>query len=224
MLETPPVPLWLDIGKAVIGPLIAAIVFIVGLLWRDRIERRNAARVWFDQTYITDGLDVVIGQVSILSHAISGRTRAVLPETNVVPLPSPVLFRLLTFMPTAFLTGIETVEAIAISATRAEHPIKITSDEYQEVLGFCISLGMYAESIRYYLMSTAITAKTDVYKLNKNTHFLAVLQGLHDQFKPTDTGFDDLSAINNRMIDTFAPRIREAAKALHDDAQKKKLP
>ncbi len=217
-------PLWLELLKIGTGPLVAAAFVVWGLVLRDKIERRNAARAWFDQTYITDGLDVVIGQVSIISHALNGRTRAVLPETNLLPLPSPVLFRLLNFMPIAFLTGIETAEAIAISATRAEHPITITSEEYPEVLGFCISLGIYAETIRYYLMSTKITAKSDVYKLNKNPEFLAVLQNLHDQFKPTKTGSEDLSTLNNRLINTFSPRLREAARALHHDRENKKLP
>ena len=49
-------PLWFELLKATFGPVTAAVVFIVGLLWRDRIERRNAAQAWFEQTYITEGL------------------------------------------------------------------------------------------------------------------------------------------------------------------------
>lgn len=112
----PPTPLWLDIGKAVVGPLIAAIVFILGLIWRDRIERRNAAQSWFEQTYITDGLDVVIGHLAILSHFINETRRLMYSDTKVQPLSSSVSRKLFTFVLFDFLTGVETVEAIVLAA------------------------------------------------------------------------------------------------------------
>lgn len=64
-----PSPLWLDLTKATIGPVIAAIVFIVGLIWRDRIERRNAAQAWFEETYITNGIEVLSAHLTILRNA-----------------------------------------------------------------------------------------------------------------------------------------------------------
>ncbi|HEV7398441.1 MAG TPA: hypothetical protein VGN86_18150 [Pyrinomonadaceae bacterium] len=60
ILESPTSPpLSLELVKTTIGPVIAALVFFVGLLWRDRIEGRNAARLWFEQVYITEGIDLV---------------------------------------------------------------------------------------------------------------------------------------------------------------------
>jgi hypothetical protein len=73
MIESPPTPIWLKLTKAMIGLVIAAIVFIVGLLWRDRIERRNAAQAWFENTYITDGIDLLMLVVSYISSKLEIR-------------------------------------------------------------------------------------------------------------------------------------------------------
>ena len=66
MLETPSTPLWLELIKAFGGPVIAAIFVIVGLMWKDRIERKNSAQSWFEQTYIKDGLDMLMCHLSAL--------------------------------------------------------------------------------------------------------------------------------------------------------------
>src|SRR5215216_5885726 len=88
----PAIPLWLDILKLTIGPVIAAIVFIAGLLWRDRIERRNAAQAWFEQTYITDGIDVVIGHLAAM-HSVLLEGERILLAPQVSPLNPHVLRR-----------------------------------------------------------------------------------------------------------------------------------
>src|SRR5689334_5239771 len=100
--STRAIPLWLELLKATIGPLIAAIVFIIGLMLRDRIERRhliekdrvdrrNEAQSWFEQTYITDAVDLLIAHLAAIEKAFQDVNRLTL-KRPITPL-SPHVFR-----------------------------------------------------------------------------------------------------------------------------------
>jgi hypothetical protein len=158
-----------EIFKAVLGPLIAAVVFIIGLLWRDRIERRQAAQEWFEQTYITDALDVVTDHLTTLSHLTNESRRLMFAHIPVQPLPYSVPRKLMTFYLLDFLTGVDTAEAVILAAMRKDHPIQLTHEESQEILSACIALTTYAEIIRGFLLETKIKTKSDVYKIPKNS-------------------------------------------------------
>lgn len=209
MFQSATSPLWFELLKATFGPVTAAVVFIIGLLWRDRIERRNAAQAWFEQTYITEGLDVVSGHLAVLCHSTNERRRTIYSDTLVLPLPSTVSSRLLPLMMGNFLSGVDTADAIILAAMRPDHPIKITEEESKELLQFCISLGILADSMRSYLLSTKIVAKNDIYKICNNTQFVQLLKDVENEFFG-----GDLNAINTMMAMKFGERIANTAKAL----------
>jgi hypothetical protein len=207
--STPPTPLWLELTKVVLGPLIAAIVFIIGLLWRDRIERRNAAQSWYEQTYITEGLDVIIAHLAVLCHAVS-EGRRVMNDIQVTPLPSSVSRRLFSFELFDFLSAVDTAEAIILASARNDHPIKLTEDEHGELLAFCVGLAVYSDTIRVFLLDKKITVKSDVYKVPKDPKFIALLNDLQKNFIENV----ELRAMHNSLKMKYRPRIAGAAQAL----------
>jgi hypothetical protein len=211
-------PLWLELIKLVIGPLIGASVVILGLIWRDRIERRNAAQTWYEQTYITEGLDVIMGHLAALAHSLSEGRRLMI-DIQVTPLPSAVSRRLLSLELLDFLMGVDLVEAITLATTRRDHPIQLTEDESTELMAFCVGLMGYTEEIRRFFLDKRITAKSDIYKIVKDPRFKALTKDLHDNFLVKGLDDDFLKGINLTIMTAslktrYRPRIAEAARAL----------
>ena len=99
MLQSLPTPLWLELTKAFGGPLIAAVVVIAGLIWRDKIERRNAAQAWYEKTYIEEGIDVLIAHLSALQYDCIATRRLLLKKTSVDLLHPQVTGRLSVIVP-----------------------------------------------------------------------------------------------------------------------------
>lgn len=204
-----------EIFKAVLGPLIAAVVFIIGLLWRDRIERRQAAQEWFEQTYITDGLDVVADHLTTLSHLTNESRRLMFGHIPVQPLPYSVPRKLMTFHLFDFLTGVDTAQAVILASMRKDHPIHLTHEESLEILSLCIGLYTYAETIRGFLLETKIKMKSDVYKIPKNFQFTELLTTLNKTFLEET----DLTSLNKVLMSKFRDRIGETAKALRAEKE-----
>jgi hypothetical protein len=88
----PTTPLWLELLKEVIGPAIAAVFVVIGLLWKDRIDRKNEAQAWFEEAYITEGIDVLIAHLAVLCHGINEARRLSL-GVKPVALPSSRLLK-----------------------------------------------------------------------------------------------------------------------------------
>lgn len=213
----PPSPLWLDIGREVIGPIIAAVFVVAGLLLRDKIERRNAAQEWFEKTYIEEGLDVIIAQLAVLCHAVN-EGRRVMTDMKVSPLPSGVSRRLFTFMLLDFLSAVDTAEAVVLAVGRKDRPITISKDESAELLGFCIGLSIYADEIRKFLLTKKITVKSDVYRIQRDPAFIALTKDLQEKFLEREDGPIALKTMNAGLQMRFSDRIIAAARALKPPA------
>jgi hypothetical protein len=207
--STPPTSLWLELTKIILGPLIAASTVIVGLLWRDRIERRNAAQSWYEQTYIAEGLDVIISHLAVLCHSVS-EGRRVMTDMQITPLPSAVSRRLFSFQLFDFLSGVETAEAVILASARNDHPVELTEDESAELLAFCIGLAIYADTIRVFLLDKTIKVKSDVYKIPRDPKFVALVNDLQNNFIENA----QLKAMHLVLQTKYRPRIVEAARAL----------
>lgn len=215
---TIPTPLWLDLIKVVLGPLIGASVVILGLLWRDRIERRNAAQSWYEQTYITEGLDVIIGHLAVLCNAIS-EGRRLLTDIQVSPLPSAVARKFFSLQLFDFLTGFDAAEAVILAWGRSDHPIKLSEEESGELLAFCVGLSVYADSVRVALLDKRIKVKSDVYEIVKDPKFIGLIQELNDTFLVRDANGNfienmNLQTINAGLKAKYRERILEAAIAV----------
>lgn len=201
-------PLWLDLLKAIIGPVIAAVVFIVGLIWRDRIERRNAAQAWFEQTYITDGIDLLFGQLAALRAALND-LRYVSLERSLAPMPAHILHRFVVLLEIhPFLSGCLLVDSIVLSAMRTKTPIALTAEEVEELDSYCRELLGIAESLRLILLRAKVTSKTAVYDIGKNKKVTADVKNV---LQPLQEGEDTLETINNRLRNKFLGRMEAAS-------------
>lgn len=210
-----PTPLWLDLTKSIIGPVIAAVVVIVGLIWRDWIERRNVAQSWFEQTYITEGIDILIANLSALQSSLDPMRRKFFPP-EVIPFASHILGRMEVVIPSLeFLFACATVEAIAIAAAKTENPVLLNPKELTEIYEFTGRLLAIAENTRLALLHITIRSKKQVYGIRSNAFLLKV----HDKDKEFMNG-EALYPVHRRLIEHFSVPIVKAAVATMSETQK----
>ena len=48
---------WTEFLRAAIGPALAAVFVVIGILLKERYDRRRSAQLWYEEYYITEGLD-----------------------------------------------------------------------------------------------------------------------------------------------------------------------
>ena len=158
-------PVWLDITKTIAGPIIAAIVVVVGLIWRDRIERRNVAQLWFEQTYITDGIDVL---VSHLNHSTFEIRESLLTQFDLPAVPTHVLWRIKTILPDVkFLFAFILLGNIVDSVKKNRQAY--SDEDFRQLTSFARDLLSLAERVRLVLLDVRIRSKSDAYDLNTNS-------------------------------------------------------
>ncbi len=206
-------PIWFEIFKAIIGPLIAAVVVIIGLIWRDRIERRNVAQSWYEQTYIAEGLDILIAHLRALQYSSIPAKRVILSET-VPPLPPSVIGRLHILVPsTEFFWACETVESV-LAITKGKHRIVLTPKELNELHVFISNLLLLAEKIRVALLDVAIQSKKEVYSVHRR--IVKIVKDAETDFHEGKT----LETAHRRLIEQYARRAAEATIAMMSESEK----
>lgn len=62
---------WTEFLRAIIGPIIAAVFVVVGIASKERYDRRRAAQLWYEQYYITEGLDRLISYLMTVEILVS---------------------------------------------------------------------------------------------------------------------------------------------------------
>ena len=206
-----PTPLWLDLLKAVIGPGIAAIFVVVGLVWRDRIERRNAAQEWFERIYITDSIDVLMAHVSALHHALIETRRLLFAPSELSALPLYVKWRALTIVPSVnFVYAFEIAESVVLSSLRKEHAVKLTEDEAHDLFLFCGELLEMADEIRASLLGVRVQNKRDIYTIRTRPLLVNVIRQKEERFLNDES----LEIVVKRLATKYSPRLNASANAL----------
>jgi hypothetical protein len=61
---------WTEFLRAIIGPIIAAIFVVIGIALKERYDRRRTAQLWYEQYYITEGLDRLISYLMTVEMVI----------------------------------------------------------------------------------------------------------------------------------------------------------
>jgi hypothetical protein len=208
MLETPSTPLWLELIKAFGGPVIAAIFVIVGLMWKDRIERKNSAQSWFEQTYIKDGLDMLMCHLSALKDCTFETKRIVFYRNTLPALPIEVQWRVSTLLPTGFFMTLRSiVEAVVLSTIKEVHPLVLTEDENSALARCCAELVDYTQKVRPVLLGVRIRHKRQVYKVCQNRTLKKVVNAKDEEF----LGDESLDKVTFRIMEMFRDRLFESA-------------
>lgn len=210
MLQTPPTPLWLELVKAFGGPLIAAVVVILGLIWRDRIERRNVAQAWFDQTYITEGIDLLIAHLTALQNELFRMRGHVSFRFEVVPIPSRVLWQMLMITPGAhFFGAIGVLEQIVTGLQREDTKLDYEKEALDELGAFASNLLGHAEEIRNILLGSKVTAKADIGRFLRHPD----LKRLNDDAKLEFLDSHLVRKVSDRFVDLFPAPEKERIKS-----------
>jgi hypothetical protein len=168
-------PFWLEITKTITGPLMAAVFVVVGIWLKEVYERKKAAQAWFEQYYITEGLDQFIAHLYALSVATINIVHPALQAEAVNQLPFTINSRMLTlvgdrkfvrapFHFRAFHHNLKTME----EAPAGEKLKGVIGEAAGAIEGAAKAL----EQLRKELLVVSVTTKSDIY-------------GIHD--KPTIT-------------------------------------
>ena len=62
---------WTEFLRAAIGPVIAAVFVVVGIALKESFDRKRAAQLWYEEYYITDGVDRVLSYLMTVEMACS---------------------------------------------------------------------------------------------------------------------------------------------------------
>jgi hypothetical protein len=183
---------WKEIIALLTSPLIAAAVVIIGLIWRDRIERRNAAQSWYEQYYITDGVDRLIAHFLSLKSVLESYEQPELPKrTDREPVPFDadsrvrVLLQDWTFH---FAIGLVHDTVRHLEYVRVTNSERLKEDFPRETLKEMIALTKQITDVtlpllRERLLSVEVHRKMDIYAISENLKIKSMLgvvkEGLH---------------------------------------------
>lgn len=176
-------PLWLEIFKALAGPALAAIFVVVGLIWRDRIERRNAAQSWYEQVYITEGMDIIISHLSSLRSSILEKRIQFASESETLALSPRIHWRMFVILPSVeFFFVISLIETIVIGLKNNNSSQALSTNEIKEISTFLSHLITFAENTRSILLDIKIHTKKAVYEITNNPDLLELAKSAEDEF------------------------------------------
>ncbi|HJR07493.1 MAG TPA: hypothetical protein VJ842_09565 [Pyrinomonadaceae bacterium] len=183
MQTTPTLPLWFEIFKALAGPALAAIFVVVGLIWRDRIERRNAAQSWYEQVYVTEGMDIIIAHLSSLRSSILERRLKYVSESETIALAPRIHWRMFVILPSVqFFFVISLIESIVIELKNKKSSQLLSDDEIRDISLFLDNLITFAENTRSILLDIKIHTKKAVYEITDNPALLELAKDAEDEF------------------------------------------
>lgn len=200
-------PVWYDLTKAIIGPLIAAVVFILGLLWRDRIERRNAAQAWFEQTYIYQGIDVFVSRLHTMRDLVERR-----PLSDIDVIPSDIYWRLFAVIPSNeyFLT-LDIVQKIVFTTVKNQ-PITLTLEERKDLFDCLFQMVILTDSIRAFLLGVRVRNKRSVFRIRENPVLRLLLGSKEQCFLRRES----LVTVNQRLQKMFDDGLTRTIKAVKE--------
>ncbi len=164
---------WTEFLRTVTGPAIAAVFVIIALYLRDWIEKRNAAQSWYEQYYITEGLDRVIVHFMTIEAVLEDQLYAdVLPTlTSLEPLPSEVAARVKVLLQSKMfdLANIWFNKIIQTTMEVREQQGKRLSDlakqQVTSILAVIRAFNSDLDQLRRDLLDTKVTKKRYVYDI-----------------------------------------------------------
>jgi len=61
---------WTEFLRAAIGPILAAVFVVVGIALKEKYDRRRSAQLWYEDYYVTEGLDRLISYLMTVEMVI----------------------------------------------------------------------------------------------------------------------------------------------------------
>jgi ribosomal protein S13 len=180
---------WFEVFKSVIGPTIAAIFVVIGIWLKEWYDRRKAVQLWFEQYYITEGLDVLISHLSALRAELVNTMFALFAQpTSPSNLPFEVAARVQTLLHT---NSLNSAYAIAQKATQhiideleATQSPELSKLESQKIEALTTMVDLLLESlqrIRKQLLQVKIRNKAEIYKISDHEKIGILIKVCHSE-------------------------------------------
>lgn len=167
--SAPDVWSWTEFLRAIIGPIIAAVFVVVGIALKEAYDRKRTAQLWYEQYYITEGLDRLISYVMTVEMAIPNLHYN--PDLSVLT-PQAVPYEAITKMQII----LQRRDFVPLSMLFTWLP------RYRHNAEFVNAVGILAHGLQYdfsqlrqELLRLDVHSKSDVYKIVDNRSVVARL-------------------------------------------------
>jgi len=200
------------ITGAVVGPVIGAIVAVTAIWTKEHLESRKASQTWFEQSYIAEGIDRLLGylrlqeiQLALLSVSQTAEVNDgrfsfdhenISKNVGLNAFPVEALVRIETLLKTRDYVAVisslpEFIRLIALvdpekrSRALLSDKIALVRQTYQSLL-----------TIREELLGIKVKRKSDIDQIHKNEHIQAALARLSEEHQK----WSDRSGERERLV------------------------
>jgi hypothetical protein len=191
MLMTEALQNWnsFEVFKAVIGPLFAAIFVVIGICLKEWYDRRKAVQSWYEQYYITEGLDVLISYFSALRSELVNALFALFSRPTCPDrLPFQVRARVQTLLNENAFNGAYDISLNLtqdvledIEASKDGMPSDLNKQKINVLLSVVSKLNDGLQSVRKELLQTGVTDKAQIYGIAKRKEINDLVAACKDE-------------------------------------------
>jgi hypothetical protein len=162
---------WIRIIEQAIGIVLGGGITILGIYFKERFDRRRAIQSWYEQQFITEGIDPVLGFVMTAQYQLLDQAKGgvVLSEVECDPLPLDALNRLFTILHTTELTALIMNLNIAIT-------MKLNPAVKEALMPLCQPALMGVHALQQALLKMQIKKKSDIYLIGEVKEVVKVLE------------------------------------------------
>lgn len=167
--------------ESIIGPVIGAVVAVSAIWVKEFLDRRKNSQVWFDQTYIRQGIDRLLEYLRLydvqLVLLLHGRDVLLLNEDMSSsadasgfskPLPIEAMIRVETLLKTEAYTQIASLLPGNVTFIISVPFEKRSTDLLEQKIKFIRTAYESLMSVRQELLNVRIKRKSQVHSLNQN--------------------------------------------------------
>jgi hypothetical protein len=186
----------LDTVKTLTPPLIGAVFVVIGLVWKDRIERRNAAQSWYEQYYITKGVDPLIAHYMSLQTLLEdlnfllSKPASYSLQSIPQPLSYEVTVRIQILLRSRIFDRFNRWFGYFIQDHFLRHKqhkelSKIEMDHLKTILGTLQDMNGDLVELRRELLKIRISNKSEIYKISEYPEVAKLVKSCDQRIKST---------------------------------------
>jgi hypothetical protein len=184
---------WAHILESLIGTFAGALVALCSMWIKERIDRRKAVQDWFEQYYITEGLDPVLHYLSLSQHFMLMNPRSMENKESLKGFlgdpPLQALQRVGDLVQRGKLAGTLGALVFSLAGVRPGER-EFTIYHLPAVNNVILDLLVNLDSLRRHLIGVRVKRKGDIYRLyEKNRRLAASLAIVTEDIDATMTRY-----------------------------------
>ena len=160
---------WTEFLRTAIGPILAAVFVVVGIALKERYDRRRSAQLWYEEYYVTEGLDRLISYLMTVEMVIGNiQTNPDLSALKLEAIPYEAITRMQILL--------RRRDFVPLSMLFAWLPRYRNSKRFVDAV-YILAHGLQynLNQLRQELLRLAVHHKLDVYKVANNRRVAAEL-------------------------------------------------